>query len=574
MPELNNHFMTNHHRMTYRFFLLTLLPFLALIGCDNKDLSPSSLWDSLGPKADSLNSLLERHRYNLTGEQQPIIDSLQMMAEVSGDVRLKCRADYWQALYYRRQNRNEHADKYALSAEKNAGKAPLSDYDRLRIENLVAQIHIHHERQYSELFEELSAQAERFGGYGDSLKVADCLNTMGAILAIVGSPELANEYFQKASGIYSRHNASVGEYITGYNLANYLLIKGHTDSARAEFLKLHRSPLAEELPAYHMTVLTALTLTFHEHQADSISRYIAIIDSLVKTMSLSGTRCLGELAIADYRNMIGDYRGAKKIARQTARFYKDHDMVSDYRSALKVLATSYLKSESLDSARETLVEYVNVTDALDSINRHDEIVRMENLMRIGRMKTETEWKHERHRSRLIMVVMTTLFFLAVALLLIFMLWNKRRLLRQRLYTRELENEQLRLKKQACERRIVADSIDIENKDTILRSLSHDHADIKLQLAGAKSHEAFKTTFENIHPEFYQKLKQMSSRLTEYDIRLCSYIVVGLDNKQIAQILNVQPQSVKKSRTRLRKKLSLLHEESLEHFLRNLAITSD
>lgn len=560
--------------MTVRSLLLALLPVLAIFGCSRNNRTTGPLWDSLGPEADSLNTLLEEHRYNLTDEYLPAIDSLQRLADASADARMKVRADYWRALYYRKQSRQDLADKYALSAEQLAGTAPLSDYDRLRVDNSAAHMHIHHERQYYELFADLSQQAEQFGAFGDSLKVADCLNSMGAILAIVGSPNLAHGYFQQANGIYERNGAADGMYITRYNLANNLQVKGNTDSARNELLKLHRSPMAKASPAFHINVLSSLILTYNENQADSLSGYTVILDSLVNVMPPSALRSLGELSIADYLNLTGDYKRAVEMARSPAKFFRDNNMTSDYRSALKVLASGYLMSGSLDSARETLIKYVDVTDALDSINRHDDIIRMDNLMRIERMKTEMEWEHERHRSNLIMTVLLTLFCLAVALFFIMMLWNKRRLLRQRLYSRELENEQLMLKKQAYERRIVADSIDIENKNSILRSLSHERADIKLQLAGNESREAFKTTFENIRPEFFQKLKQMPSRLTEYDIRLCSYIVVGLDNKQIAQILNVQPQSVKKSRTRLRKKLSLLHEESLEHFLRDLAISSD
>ena len=56
-------------------------------------------------------------------------------------------------------------------------------------------------------------------------------------------------------------------------------------------------------------------------------------------------------------------------------------------------------------------------------------------------------------------------------------------------------------------------------------------------------------------------------LTDYDVRLCAYIVAGADNKQISMLLNILPESLKKSRTRLRKKLGIGAGDSLADYLR-------
>ena len=80
-------------------------------------------------------------------------------------------------------------------------------------------------------------------------------------------------------------------------------------------------------------------------------------------------------------------------------------------------------------------------------------------------------------------------------------------------------------------------------------------------------DTFRRTFENVYPLFFKRIKAAHPKLTEYDVRLCTYIMVGVDNKQIAMLLNVLPESLKKSRTRLRKKLGISADVNLAEDLR-------
>ena len=65
------------------------------------------------------------------------------------------------------------------------------------------------------------------------------------------------------------------------------------------------------------------------------------------------------------------------------------------------------------------------------------------------------------------------------------------------------------------------------------------------------------------------MKELFPNISETDLRLCAYIRTGMGNKQIATMLALQPDSIKKSRHRLRKKLGLSIETSIEDFLRSI-----
>ncbi len=58
-------------------------------------------------------------------------------------------------------------------------------------------------------------------------------------------------------------------------------------------------------------------------------------------------------------------------------------------------------------------------------------------------------------------------------------------------------------------------------------------------------------------------------MTEKEIRLASFLKMNLSTKEIASILNVMPDSVLKSKYRLKKKLNLEKDESLYQYLKDI-----
>lgn len=68
--------------------------------------------------------------------------------------------------------------------------------------------------------------------------------------------------------------------------------------------------------------------------------------------------------------------------------------------------------------------------------------------------------------------------------------------------------------------------------------------------------------ERANGQFRQRLKCQYPCLTAYDIRLCTYLRSHLSTKEIAVLLNITPDSVKKAKHRLRKKLAIDPEESI------------
>lgn len=90
--------------------------------------------------------------------------------------------------------------------------------------------------------------------------------------------------------------------------------------------------------------------------------------------------------------------------------------------------------------------------------------------------------------------------------------------------------------------------------------------IESSLATTDDWDEFKVRFDALQPNFYSRLVNACSELTKSEIRLLILIYIGYSQKEIAEMLNIAPDSVKKNRTRVRKKLKVPVAVQLEDFL--------
>lgn len=68
--------------------------------------------------------------------------------------------------------------------------------------------------------------------------------------------------------------------------------------------------------------------------------------------------------------------------------------------------------------------------------------------------------------------------------------------------------------------------------------------------------------ETTNQQFQLFLKNQYPSLTSYDLRLCTYLKSNVSTKEIATLLNITPDSVKKAKHRLRKKIEASLDASI------------
>ncbi|MEM8506534.1 MAG: tetratricopeptide repeat protein [Bacteroidota bacterium] len=93
--------------------------------------------------------------------------------------------------------------------------------------------------------------------------------------------------------------------------------------------------------------------------------------------------------------------------------------------------------------------------------------------------------------------------------------------------------------------------------------------LKKENASDKDWEVFKTYFAEVHNDFDQKLKTLYADISQKEIRLAAFLRMNLTTKEIAATMNVLPDSILKSKYRLKKKLGLDKETDFNQFLNSL-----
>lgn len=91
-------------------------------------------------------------------------------------------------------------------------------------------------------------------------------------------------------------------------------------------------------------------------------------------------------------------------------------------------------------------------------------------------------------------------------------------------------------------------------------------------ASTSDWEKVESLFVETNPKFIEELYRRYPGLTPGDVRMACFTLMGMETKHIARLLSINPASVAKNRYRLRQKLGLGPDQTLDAFLHSLAST--
>ncbi len=90
--------------------------------------------------------------------------------------------------------------------------------------------------------------------------------------------------------------------------------------------------------------------------------------------------------------------------------------------------------------------------------------------------------------------------------------------------------------------------------------------LKSQIIQQNNWEVFRLRFTKVHKNFFNDLKKEHPSITKTELKFCSYLKIQLSSSEISSISNVTKEAIKKTRYRIRKKLELLPNDSLEDYI--------
>ena len=77
---------------------------------------------------------------------------------------------------------------------------------------------------------------------------------------------------------------------------------------------------------------------------------------------------------------------------------------------------------------------------------------------------------------------------------------------------------------------------------------------------------FEVQFNDVHPGFQNRLMERFPDLSPTERRLCTFLRLDMNTREIASLTGQTFKSLEVARTRIRKKLNLSHEENLTNFI--------
>lgn len=231
-----------------------------------------------------------------------------------------------------------------------------------------------------------------------------------------------------------------------------------------------------------------------------------------------------------------------------------------------------------------------ISDSIYHDERNDKIRRSEHLATINRYEMRMAEEAQASRWRMTLILAIGGFLLVILCLSLGLMWMWRRRAESERRLKVEENERLRLLNlqytleiESKEKELASNTVLMAQKNTQLKNLADQVArleehgmasehggelrqTINRQLNADDDWRFFKLRFEKVHPDFFDKMRELYPALSKTELRLCAYIRVGMTAKEIAQVLSVKPDTVNTSRYRIRKKMRLAADASLESVL--------
>lgn len=100
----------------------------------------------------------------------------------------------------------------------------------------------------------------------------------------------------------------------------------------------------------------------------------------------------------------------------------------------------------------------------------------------------------------------------------------------------------------------------------LTQLKRLQREIKENIAHDSDWEKFSNNFDTVYDDYIKRLSEGFPKLNINDLRLCAYLRMDLQTKDIAPLMNISVRSVEMARYRLRRKMELSRDVNLSDFL--------
>ncbi len=453
---------------------------------------------------------------------------------------------------------------------------------------------------YIDAFSNALQALELFKQLKNDVFTAKTYNVLGNICSYLRIGNMAEDYYQQ--GIDLVKPDQVDYYHLHNNLFRLMFFDQRSTAIIDSFL--HFIPQIQAFRDTGSLVIAYLNLgSFYSTDGDykQTYYYYTLAEKLLKSidnkkLTLSFYQYMGIYYYRnnDYKKALQYFTTAKEIATRDRNLDQLSSSLTNLSSTYAILGDTIRAFIYLEKYNTLNHQIAGSSQAIKAYQSYVSSFLDASKNKLIIAEQEIKLKNR----RLIFVLVISILIILLISLFLFIVQQQKRIKtsENRKLTQELEQEKeiqrLHDEKhaeilEAKIREITSYSLQLSNKNEILKQISDlaqqlpehkkDVSEIRKKINGIVKNnlstdsdwENFKLHFDKVHPRFFEKLKAACSGLTETNLRLCAYFRIGISNKQIAQILNISPESIIIHRYRLKKKLGLTEDQSLDDFIRGI-----
>lgn len=416
----------------------------------------------------------------------------------------------------------------------------------------------------------------------DSVNEAKCLQNLGACFQSLEKYDIAEDYFQKSLTLKILLQDSITIPSTYLSLST-LVMRKRKDSEQAfqyidEAEKICRQ-LGDQVQLGNVLYSRAtiyMDLEDWERTEEELNRAYFVAKE-TNAQLLKGTILS---VLGNCRVNTGDYIGARNVLEKSLEIAKGAGLLDNQEYIYFWLSQAHEKEGDAEAALETFKEYESVKDSLRKTETETISTRMETRFKVKQFREETALaqleKEEALSDRNKIILFSSLFIG----LLILVGWRETRLQRQRkllleakleLNQKELSAGKQRLKAYADslrEKNALIDDLETRMRSEPTEAIAFDEL-LQMKILTDDDWKQFQILFSQVYPNFITRLRRLYPQMTMGEQRLILLLKLNMTNKEIADIIGVSGQAVKVARHRLRKKVGLDKETSLQDFVDGL-----
>ncbi len=448
---------------------------------------------------------------------------------------------------------------------------------------------------------------------------ASTCNDIGIVYKLLSKPGLALEYFNRSVKIYENFNDTNRLGVLYNNVGSIYYINEKNDSARIFFQKALEINMALKNWIYVADILLNISRIYNSKGDKSNA-----IDYARQALEINFKHGFKLNLISSYYTLGLNFQENEEIDSAKKYFNKSLDLAIQLQIKRKVPRAYFslhkiaIATNDYKIALEYYKLYKAYNDSLITEKTKKEIAEMHTKYETEKTKKENEslklQKEKDKNANIKLFILSVLLLFILLLVFYFFIMKSRTSKRNQLFyekekqLNEAQQKTSETEKKRFEELIFAEKkinelqkekilaknkelttlvMSIHNKNKILENLSNEIESIEQandyslqalqKLKGLVSGKqiveedwhVFKKQIEEVYPGFFDRLKKKCPSFTVNDHRLCSYLLIEMNTKEIAGLLNVTDAAVIKSRQRLRKKVNIGTNEDFLDFLRKI-----